>query len=351
MAFVGRLVSAPQQSDRGPLAVFQKFETAGISGYNDRSLSGVTVQDCARACLDAKTFYCKTFDFGRGAPLNECYLSSVDRKDVPSAYVDDYSSYDHYVRIDENDQVRVVSPPSSQIGQKANPEPQRLDGAKAPQTTGGATDKTEKSGKIWKRRIIDEAFADGEIVSAPPWTLLAGNVRVLGNKTARMTPARASSASMALAKGGPRIPSLSTAIALDRSIPNVFFMDVIATLRSPKGSAPRLRLGVVQGKARQSGYWLLLTAGNRLKVELLTKTRSGWRTLNQATMDRSFTATNGRVRIQWVRKKGGAMNLLIDRKLAFRVKDKTFQDAFAAMVVAGDDIAVDLRRVFVYVTE
>lgn len=78
-----------------PLARFQVTRDAAISGHNVKSLRGATPADCARACLDARDFSCKSFDYYKYE--SACDLSDKRAFDV-GGLKRDYSNdpYDHY---------------------------------------------------------------------------------------------------------------------------------------------------------------------------------------------------------------------------------------------------------------
>jgi hypothetical protein len=77
--------------------IYVKIPNAAISGFNDKHITAVTVEDCKTACTNETSFYCKSFDFYKG--LNKCDLSSasaVDAGALKTNYVG--NPYDHYAR-------------------------------------------------------------------------------------------------------------------------------------------------------------------------------------------------------------------------------------------------------------
>lgn len=77
---------------------FAKIPNAAISGYNDKHLTSVTVDDCKQACVAEDSFYCQSFDYFKYS--SECDLSSASAESVGGLYFT-YSNnpYDHYARV------------------------------------------------------------------------------------------------------------------------------------------------------------------------------------------------------------------------------------------------------------
>jgi hypothetical protein len=76
---------------------FEQIPNAAISGFNDKHLLNVSVNDCKTACISETTFHCKSFDYYKG--LNKCDLSSKNAESAGNLKYD-YANhpYDHYVR-------------------------------------------------------------------------------------------------------------------------------------------------------------------------------------------------------------------------------------------------------------
>ena len=78
------------------IARFAKTEEAAISGHNNESLSNVTPEQCAQACLDdSRSSWCVSFDYVK--TINSCDLSDKRAADVGGLKTD-YSPgvLDHY---------------------------------------------------------------------------------------------------------------------------------------------------------------------------------------------------------------------------------------------------------------
>jgi len=72
---------------------YSRTPNAAISGYNNKHLSNVSPEDCARACDNERSFTCKSFDYYKNS--NECDLSSKNASDVGGLSTN-YPPYDHY---------------------------------------------------------------------------------------------------------------------------------------------------------------------------------------------------------------------------------------------------------------
>lgn len=76
---------------------FERIPNAAISGYNDKHLANVSVNDCKIACKNETAFVCKSFDYYKGK--NKCDLSSANSEIVGNLKYDYANNpYDHYVR-------------------------------------------------------------------------------------------------------------------------------------------------------------------------------------------------------------------------------------------------------------
>lgn len=79
------------------LANFRRTGNAAISGHNDRHLTGVSPEDCAKACVAETAFACRSFDYYKGQ--NRCDLSARSADQVGGlATGGSYDAYDHYAR-------------------------------------------------------------------------------------------------------------------------------------------------------------------------------------------------------------------------------------------------------------
>lgn len=77
---------------------FAQIPNAAISGYNNRHLTAVTVDDCKAACINETSFDCKSFDFYKSS--NKCDLSIASAVDVGGLkYTYSGNPYDHYARV------------------------------------------------------------------------------------------------------------------------------------------------------------------------------------------------------------------------------------------------------------
>ena len=76
------------------LAGYRHYPKQALSGYNDRVLKGVSVEDCAAACNAETAFPCVSFDYytdGSG----KCQLS----KSTKEVGLSKFSKVDHYHRL------------------------------------------------------------------------------------------------------------------------------------------------------------------------------------------------------------------------------------------------------------
>ncbi|WP_121102658.1 PAN/Apple domain-containing protein [Litorimonas taeanensis] len=86
---------------------FSRTENAALSGYNDKTFNNYTVAQCQSACLNEKSFYCKSFDYGK--ETGRCDLSKNDasgktslKRDYPG------NPYDHYKRVSKASQAAIA---------------------------------------------------------------------------------------------------------------------------------------------------------------------------------------------------------------------------------------------------
>ena len=281
---------------------FKLTERAAISGHNNRHLKNVTPDQCARACVAEKSFVCKSFDYYRNTA--ECDLSAKGEKDV-GGLRRNYAAYDYYARLN-------VPPP-------------------------------RKTRTKWER-IVTETFADGDASSNPQWVRLGGSARVDRKQGMRLTP-RQGGLNIFAGKGAPRSGKTAVAVAMNRAVPNTFSLDIVYRPRSVEDSGrPAMRVGVVQGAARQSGFWLHI-GGRDDKVTLYARTRNGWRRIRQ--VDAPSGSGDKNVRIQWSHRGGGHL-IKVNGQESMRLTDRTFRQDFSSVVIAAEDLTGDLRRAYVY---
>ena len=78
-------------------AGFVKIPNSAISGYNNKHLTGVSVQQCSNACVTETSFSCKSFDYYKNQ--NACDLSAKSAEDVGGLkYTYSGNPYDHYAK-------------------------------------------------------------------------------------------------------------------------------------------------------------------------------------------------------------------------------------------------------------
>ena len=78
-------------------AGFVKIPNSAISGYNNKHLTGVSVQQCSDACVTETSFSCKSFDYYKNQ--NACDLSAKSAEDVGGLkYTYSGNPYDHYAK-------------------------------------------------------------------------------------------------------------------------------------------------------------------------------------------------------------------------------------------------------------
>ena len=77
-----------------------------LSGHNDKYKYRMTVAACQEACMEEKSFFCKSFDFYRG---NRCALSKRSKVDTPkSIRLGKSRTYTYYERILDNEAPKGV---------------------------------------------------------------------------------------------------------------------------------------------------------------------------------------------------------------------------------------------------
>ena len=76
---------------------FTRTQNAGVSGYNNKTLTNVSEDTCKKKCTEEGSFVCRSFDYKKTE--KKCFLSSAT-KDSHGGLKTNYSgsAYDYYHR-------------------------------------------------------------------------------------------------------------------------------------------------------------------------------------------------------------------------------------------------------------
>ncbi|XP_064606903.1 uncharacterized protein LOC135471555 [Liolophura sinensis] len=80
------ITEAPTLSSGAKLSQFTSVRNKALRGNNEDLLPGVTVDDCAAACVDEDVFFCQSFEYCFNT--GDCHLSKRHPGEVPSMIID-----------------------------------------------------------------------------------------------------------------------------------------------------------------------------------------------------------------------------------------------------------------------
>jgi len=219
----------------------------------------------------------------------------------------------------------------------------------------------------WSKQVLFDDFADGDFTQNPAWTVGAGRYWIekgwglrnaLDEAKAASSGTTSKDAAAAIfgqilnqALGGSASDSSSstssgtqpTSIFADTPITNAFSIEL--DLSSWVGDEGEFIMGPYQGSDRASGYRLSYTVGEGLAMRI--RSRSGARTI--AIELGPFALEDKKAHaIQWTRTADGTMQVNLDGKTIFDLRDVNFRDSFTGfgMATRGGDFIV--KRVSIH---
>ncbi len=219
----------------------------------------------------------------------------------------------------------------------------------------------------WSMQVLFDDFTDGDFTQNPAWTVGTGRYWVekgwglrnaLDKAKAASSGTTSKDAAAAIfgqilnqalggsASGSSSSPSSGTqptSIFADTPITNAFSIEL--DLSSWVGDEGEFIMGPYQGSSRESGYRLSYTVGKGLALRI--KSRSGARTI--AIEPGPFSLEDKKVHaVRWTRTADGTMQVNVDGKTVFDLRDVNFRDPFTGfgMATRGGDFIV--KRVSIH---
>jgi len=233
----------------------------------------------------------------------------------------------------------------------------------------------------WRRELLFDDFSDGDYQTNPAWQPLNGRFWVARGRGLRSRVEAASAAPPAddqppQAQQQPSIeqaligallqqalnnkaPAQTTTpttpttpvssgpneIRLSHDITNAFALETEFSLETPDGPG-RLALALLQGSSGRYGYRLRLQSGPDGFVEL-QRVRGG----RDSVVDRAplplDPGDGARHRLAWRQAASGDVNVLLDDKPLFSVRDKAFRDGYQQLLLslASGDLTLHSIRI------
>jgi hypothetical protein len=222
----------------------------------------------------------------------------------------------------------------------------------------------------WTRQLLRDDFSDGDFTHAPGWVVSEGQFQVeqtVGLRSLTRVPTQSTdtkqdkknddlgnillgallegldegkssdgNAQSQQTKGSPR-----GLIRTAQSVPNSFAMEALFTSHDQRG---RIELGLYRETASLSGYRLAYVPGSQPALELLRVSERGTAVIETKLLNTALE--DGRShQLQLTRNAAGYMTVLLDNVQQFRVRDRSYQDDFAGLVLFNDQGDFSLRRI------
>lgn len=219
----------------------------------------------------------------------------------------------------------------------------------------------------WRNALLTEDFSDGNYDKNPSWSVISGQFWVDGRLGLR-SRSETAQAESSPAEPREKKPDLGKAllgallqealrgkadepaaeepeerhnepaeIQLPLQIPNVFALQLELSAHNPPGEAGQIAFGLYQGSQGDTGYQLILMLGEHPRLELVSKVNGKTRTIESMEMD---NIDDGQTHaIEWRRDPNGQIQVLLDEKLLFDVRDHSFRHPFKQLSIrnqAGD---------------
>ena len=132
-----------------------------------------------------------------------------------------------------------------------------------------------------------------------------------------------------------------------QQVPNSFAIEALIVSHEQRG---RIELGLYRETASLSGYRLAYVPGVQPALELLRVSGRGVAVIEAKLLGAGLE--DGRThQLQLTRDKAGYMSVMLDNVQQFRVRDRSYQDVFAGLVLLNDRGDFSLRDVAVFVAE
>ena len=220
----------------------------------------------------------------------------------------------------------------------------------------------------WRVALLSDDFSDGEFTANPAWRVAAGDFRVepgIGLRSRFAPPTRAAAPTsgggdvavqlfgailgqIAKQQGGrqqlrqPGAAEIYSAFAISNAF--AFKVELVALGSAPGGG---LTFGVYQGPDRATGYRLAYHAGQQPSLELLRAMPGGSAVIDRRILASGLEDGNHHV-LEWRRRAGGEMAVLLDGRETMRTVDRRFGGAFDGITIVnrGGDFALERISVF-----
>jgi hypothetical protein len=228
----------------------------------------------------------------------------------------------------------------------------------------------------WSKQLLRDDFSDGDFTRAPAWIVTEGQFQVeptVGLHSLTQVPAASTTAGQEQKKEdignillGALLEELDDGkskkddqqtqqptssprgvIRTAQRVPNSFAMEALLVSHEQRG---RIELGLYRETASLSGYRLAYVPGVRPALELLRVTERGVAVIEAKLLDAGLE--DGRShQLQLTRDKAGYMSVILDNAQLFRVRDRSYLDAFSGLVLLNDRGDFSLRSVTVLAAE